>query len=147
MSWRRQAVVTSLEFHPNLSEIVRVLNRIRGLTDRDVARLAGAWRDSSYLAVARDHALAPDSPLVIDVLHAFDCVDAVFDGELGAREVPDAAMASESFTTALKPQVVSNALKAIRDALAAAYARPILSRAEYLGLMGPWRGVFPAERP
>jgi hypothetical protein len=145
MSWRRPAVVTSLEVHPNLGEIVRVLNRIRQLTDRDVARLAGAWRDSSYLAMARDHALAPDSPLVIDVLHAFDCVDAVFDGDLAARELPDAVMTGECFATALKPQVVSNALKAIRDALAAAYARPILSRTEYLGLMRPWRGVFPAE--
>ena len=34
------------------------------------------------------------------------------------------------------------ALKAVRDALAGAYARPVLSRAEHAALLRPWRAVY-----
>ena len=142
MSWRRRPVVTSLELHPNRPEIMAILARIPELSDRDVARLATGWRDTAYLASARDHALAPDAPLVLDVLNAFDLVDEIFDEELTFET--DAAPSGDSFATALKPQVVNVALKAVRDAIAAAYARPVLSRAEYIGLLTPWRQVFPA---
>lgn len=144
MPWRRRPVVTSLEEHPNRPEIMSILARVPELSDRDVARLAGGWRDTAYLASARDHALCPDSPLVLDVLNAFDLVDEIFDEELSGSAVYDSSPGGESFATALKPQVVNVALKAVRDAIAAAYARPVLSRAEYVGLLTPWRQVFPA---
>jgi hypothetical protein len=115
--------VTSLDLHPNLAEILGILTRVPQLTDREVTGLAHAWRDTTYLSLARDHALRPDSPLVIDVLAAFGRVDTVFDEELTG-------------------DAVTVALKAVRDALAAAYAKPVLARAEYTALMSPWRRVF-----
>jgi hypothetical protein len=126
MSWRsprRSTSVTSLDLHPNLAEILGILTRVPQLTDREVTGLAHAWRDTTYLSLARDHALRPDSPLVIDVLAAFGRVDTVFDEELTG-------------------DAVTVALKAVRDALAAAYAKPVLARAEYAALMSPWRRVF-----
>jgi hypothetical protein len=145
MSWRRRLqapAVTSLDLHPNLAEILAVLSQVPRLTERDIAELAAAWRDTTYLSVARDHALAPDSPLVVEVLAAFERVDAVFREELSASD--DALFAHGSGAT-VKPHVVSTALKAVRDALAAAYARPVLARAEHTALMAPWRRVVAAN--
>ncbi len=45
----------------------------------------------------------------------------------------------------VEPRVTLLALKAVRDAIAAAYARPILSRSEHLALLRPWREVYPAS--
>jgi hypothetical protein len=129
------------------------------LTDSEISRLARGWRDNSFLAGARDHALSPDSPLIIDLLAAFDRIDAVFFGELddGGLDGADAAGAdldeveldsgSPTHGTTLKPQLINTALKAIRDGLAAAYARPILGRAEYIALIGPWRRALPLVDP
>ncbi|MDQ1487355.1 MAG: hypothetical protein QOJ62_3048 [Actinomycetota bacterium] len=158
MAWRRRTVVTSLDVHPNLAEILGILSQVPQLTDRDMAGLAGVWRDTASLASARDRALRPDAPLVVEVLAAFDRVDAVFDAELSAIDdwADDSYGTAASpggdhnghigdvFSATLKPHVVNNALKAVRDALAAAYARPVISRAEHAGLIGPWRHVFPA---
>src|SRR5205085_8858695 len=94
-----------------------------------------------YLSTARDHALAPDSPLILDVLAAFERVDAVFNDELCGTWIDG----SDGLDTAVKPKVIGVALKAVRDTLAAAYAKPALSRSEYAALMMPWRRVFPAE--
>ena len=157
MSWRRRTVVTSLDVHPNLAEILGILSRVPQLTDREMAGLAGAWRDTTPLASARDHALRPDTPLVVEVLAAFDRVDAVFDAELaaiddwandnsGSAGSDHEARIGDLFSATLKPQVLNTALKAVRDALAAAYARPVIRHAEYAGLIGPWRRVFPADR-
>ena len=49
-------------------------------------------------------------------------------------------LGDDGAATAVKPQVVKHALKAVRDAVAAVYARPVLSRAEYPALIGPWTG-------
>jgi hypothetical protein len=123
--------LTSLDEHPNLCEILDILGRVPRLTEREIARLARGWRDNTFLAEARHRALSPDSPLVIDVLAAFDRVDAVFFDDLDD---------SSEGTLPL----VNTALKAIRDALAAAYARPVLTRAEYIALIGPWRRTLPS---
>ncbi|MBX6372100.1 MAG: hypothetical protein IRZ02_07580, partial [Acidothermus sp.] len=42
----------------------------------------------------------------------------------------------------LHPTIVETGLKAVRDALAAAYARPVLRPREYLALLTPWRRVI-----
>jgi hypothetical protein len=140
---RRRLVLTSLDEHPNLHEILGILAQVPRLTERQISRLAHGWRDNTFLAGARDHALSPDAPLIVDVLAAFDRADAVFFDDLGDDE-PEGQVV-DAAGTALKPHLVNTALKAIRDALAAAYARPILSRAEYVALMGPWRCTFPAD--
>jgi hypothetical protein len=44
------------------------------------------------------------------------------------------------------PPVTALALKAVRDAVAAAYARPVLDLEEHALLVGPWRSVFPQAR-
>jgi hypothetical protein len=139
-----------LEEHPNVREILGIVERVPYLTERETARLARGWRDNIFLAGARDHALSPGSPLIIDVLAMFDEVDVAFfaspgvgmagdDDDSGVDTAP-----AEVVTTAL-PAQVTLASKAIRDALAAAYAKPVLSRAEYVALIGPWRRTFPAD--
>jgi hypothetical protein len=145
MSLRRQLkarAITSLDLHPNLAEILAVLSQVPQLTERDIAGLAAAWRDTTYLSIARHHALAPDSPLVVEVLAAFERVDAVFRDELSAS---DDALVAHAAGATVKPQVVTIALKAVRDAVAAAYARPVLARAEHAALMAPWRLVVAAN--
>lgn len=140
---RRRLVLTSLDEHPNLHEILGILAQVPRLTERQVSRLAHGWRDNTFLASARDHALSPDSPLIVDVLAAFDRIDAMFFDDLGDDEAETQAIDVDC--SALKPHLVNTALKAVRDALAAAYARPILGRAEYVALIGPWRCTFPAD--
>jgi hypothetical protein len=127
----------SLDEHPNSHEVRSILSRVPTLTENEMARLAGGWRDNNFLAGAREHALSPDSPLIVEVLAAFDSIDddpASFD-----------TLASASSNTTLKAHVANIAGKAIRDAIAAAYARPILGRAEYIALIGPWRRAFPTD--
>ncbi len=143
MPWRRQRAsrwVTSLDLHPNLAEILGVLSQLPQLTTRDMTSLAQGWRDTSFLHSARAHALGPDTPLVLEVLARFEHVDRFFREELSLDFLGD-----DFAATAVKPQVVKHALHAVRDAIAAAYARPILSRAEYLALMKPWHRAFAAQ--
>jgi hypothetical protein len=142
MPWRRQRAgrwVSSLDLHPNLAESLGVLTQLPRLTGRDMASLAQGWRNTTFVHVARAHALGPDTPLVLEVLATFERVDQVFRNELSRG---DDFLGDDGGATAVKPQVVKLALHAVRDAVAAAYARPILSRAEYLALIGPWHRAF-----
>lgn len=135
MGWRR-SVITSLERHPNLPEILGVLAQLPHIADADLPRLAGAWRNTLSIAEARAKALEPDSPLVLDVLNAFEALADLFaDDVAGDRE----------FVT-VEPAVTVVALKAVRDAIAGAFARPILSRGAHAALLAPWRSVYPVPR-
>lgn len=129
----RRAVVDRLEDHPNLAEVLGVLAQLAHIADEDLPRLADAWTNTVAVAAARDTALSPDSPLVCEVLAAFDALGALFAEDL----------AGEASYLTVPPVVVSTALKAVRDAIAAAYARPVLSRAEHAALLAPWRAVYP----
>ena len=130
-----QGAPQSLEEHPNLTEILGVLAQLPHITDQQLAQLADAWHNTVYVADARSRALLPESPLVVEVLAAFDAVQALFTDDL----------AGESSVGTLDPKVTSVALKAVRDAVAAAYARPVLTRGEYAALMRAWRSVFPTQ--
>lgn len=125
--------VARLEEHPNLAEVLGVLAQLAHIGDDDVVALADSWVNSPSLSQARDRALSPDSPLVVEVLAAFDALSAVFADDL-VGEADYVVVASE---------VTVRALKAVRDAIAAAYARPVLSRTEHSALLRPWRSVFP----
>ena len=130
---KRSSTVERLEDHPNLAEVLGVLAQLAHITDADLPRLAAAWGNSAALSQARDRALSPDSPLVIEVLTAFEAVTALFDDDLRG----------EATWVSVDPAVTTTALKAIRDAIAAAYAKPKLSRSEHTSLMRPWRTVYP----
>jgi hypothetical protein len=128
-----QRRIERLDDHPNLRAILGVLARLAHIRDDDLIRLAAAWRNTPQIAAARDKALGPDSPLVVDVLTAFDAVSALYADDLaGARDY-----------VSVPTEVTTVALKAVRDAIAAAYARPILSRFEYAALTRAWRTVYP----
>jgi hypothetical protein len=133
MARRRIATIGSLDEHPNLSEILGVLAQLPHVGDVDLSGLAENWRNTVFLAEARARALDPDSPLVLEVLAAFEAVQALFADDV----------CGEAEYVSLDPEVASLALKAVRDAIAAAYAEPILSRAEHAALMAPWRSVYP----
>lgn len=122
-----------LEDHPNLPEVLGVLAQLPHIQDSDLPKLAAAWTNSPALAAARDAALAPDSPLVLEVLAAFEAVTALFADDLHG-DAP--YLTVDSRTT-------STALKAVRDAIAASYAEPVLPRADHELLMRPWRTVYP----
>jgi hypothetical protein len=130
---RRYSTVARLEDHPNLDEVLGVLAQLAHITDSDLPRLAEAWTNTVAVAEARSRALSPDSPLVCEVLAAFEAVGALFADDL-IGEAPYLVVEAET---------ASIALKAVRDAIAAAYARPVLARSEYVALMLPWRTVFP----
>jgi hypothetical protein len=132
---RTTGAIECLAAHPNAAEIMAVLNRLPHIADHELPELATAWRNTAPLAEARAKALTPDSPLVVEVLAAFEAVQSLF-----AEDV----RGDEPYVT-VDPQVTTVALKAIRDAIAAAYARPILSRAEHQGLTRAWRTVFPVD--
>ncbi|MDT7547685.1 MAG: hypothetical protein QOE84_79 [Actinomycetota bacterium] len=131
---RRTSTISVLEEHPNLAEILGVLAQLAHIRDADIPRLADAWHNTVAVAEARDRALSPDSPLVLEALAAFEALGALFDDDLRG-EAAYVTVASDVTTTALK---------AVRDAIAASYAKPILSRAEYSALMRAWRVVYPA---
>lgn len=126
-------MISTLEAHPNLAEVLGVLAQLPHVADRDLAPLAEAWANNPAVAAARDKALSPDSPLVIEVLAAFEAITALFEDDL----------VGEAAYVTVDPSVTGTALKAVRDAVAAAYAQPVLSRAEHALLMQPWRAVFP----
>ncbi|MCU1692159.1 MAG: hypothetical protein JWM64_1250 [Frankiales bacterium] len=131
---RRTAYVRTLEEHPNLPEVLGVLAQLAHVTDADLVRLSDAWVNTVAVAEARDHALSPDSPLVCEVLAAFEAVQALF---------ADDVRGEASYVT-VDAQVAVRALKAVRDAIAAAYARPVLARGEHAALLRPWRTVYAA---
>lgn len=126
-------VYHSLVEHPNAPVVRDVLTRIAQITDSDLTRLAACWRDSLDIASARAAALAVDGPLVLEALAAFDAVSEVFADDLNG----------EPWAAPLQRSVVRLALKAVRDAIAAAYARPVLHPRQYVALMTPWLTVFP----
>jgi hypothetical protein len=129
---RRYSTVARLEEHPNLDEVLGVLAQLAHITDADLPRLAQAWTNTVAVAEARSRALSPDSPLVCEVLAAFEAVGALFADDL----------LGEAPYLVVRADVASIALKAVRDAIAAVYARPVLARSEYTALMAPWRSVF-----
>lgn len=129
----RHLQITHLEEHPNLEEILGVLAQLAHVGDDHLVALARSWRNTGHVAEARRRALSPDAPLVVEVLAAFDALSALFADDLAGG--PDYVR--------IRPEVTTTALKAVRDAIAAAYARPILSRGQYVGLMGAWRAVYP----
>ena len=130
----RATVVQRLEEHPNLTAVLGVLAQLAHVGDDDLPRLAQGWVNSPSIAAARDRALSPDSPLVVEVLAAFDAVTALFADDL----------VGEAAYVTVDPRVTVLALKAVRDAIAAVYARPVLSRNEYAALMRPWLAVYPS---
>lgn len=130
---RRQVVIDRLEEHPNLAEVLGVLAQLSHVTDEDLRRLAAGWTNTVAVAAARDTALSPDSPLVCEVLAAFDALSALYADDL----------AGEADYLTVPADVVTTALKAVRDAIAAAYARPVLTRGEHAALIAPWRAVYP----
>lgn len=132
---RHRRAVARLEEHPNLSEVVGILAQLAHITDEDLPQLAAAWCNSPSLAIARDRALGPDSPLIVEVLAAFEALGALFADDV----------VGEASYVAVEPAVAIRALKAVRDAIAAAYARPALSRQDYAALMRPWRLVYPQQ--
>ena len=129
---RHTATVTRLEEHPNLAEVLGVLAQLAHVGDEHLVGLSDAWVNSPAIAEARDRALAPDSPLVVEVLAAFDALTALFADDLSG----------EADYVVIDSAVTVRALKAVRDAIAAVYARPILAKTDYAALMRPWRAVF-----
>jgi len=126
--------VAQLADHPNLAEVLGILAQLAHVDDAALPLLAQGWVNTPALAQARDRALAPDSPLVLEVLGAFDALAALFADDL----------AGEAAYLTVDRSVTRLALKAVRDAIAAAYARPVLSRREHEALLRPWRAVYPA---
>ena len=135
MGRRRTAVIEMLDEHPNLPEILGVLAQLPHITDADLERLADAWHNTVSLAEARARALDPDCPLILEVLAAFEAVQSLFAEDLEGND---------DFAN-VDAEIATVALKAIRDAIAAAYARPVLSRNEHMGLMAAWRAVYPTD--
>jgi hypothetical protein len=124
--------VEHLEQHPNLGEILGVLSQVTQVDDRSMAALADSWCNTPRVAAARDRALSPDSPLVLEVLAAFDALGALYADDL-----------TGNYDYVTLPTATTEAgLRAVRDAVAAAYARPVLSRRDYKLLIRPWRQVF-----
>ena len=127
--------ILTLDEHPNLSEVLAVLAQLAHIGDAELPALADAWTNNGPVAAARDKALAPDSPLVLEVLNAFEAVQELFHDDV----------AGEAAYVTVDPSTTITALKAVRDAIAGAYARPVLSKAEHAALMAPWTTVFPAR--
>lgn len=129
----RRGTIGRLEDHPNLGEVLGVLAQLAHITDAELPLLAGAWVNTAQVAQARDKALSPDSPLVLEVLAAFEAVADLFADDLRG----------EAAYVTVDPGVTGTALKAVRDAIAAAYAQPILTKGEYALLLRPWRAIYP----
>lgn len=124
--------ITSLDDHPNADEIVDVLARMVDLSDEQITRLAAAWRNDEHVAAARSTALSPDSPLVLEALASFDSLAFLYADDL----------AGTADYVHVPAPVTALALKAVRDAIAAAYAKPVLSAEAHRLLQAPWRAVF-----
>ncbi|MQA85608.1 MAG: hypothetical protein GEV03_13510 [Streptosporangiales bacterium] len=131
----RRMKISALEEHPNIPEINGILARLPSIDDAQLVRLAAAWRNTPHIASARSRALAPDAPLILEVLQAFEHVTALF-----LEEIEGSAP-----YVRVTPQTALTALKAVRDALAAAFAQPLLTWREYEALIAPWRQVYPVD--
>jgi hypothetical protein len=127
--------IARLEDHPNLSEVLGVLAQLAHIRDSDLPLLAEAWTNNTMTAGARDRALSPDSPLVLEVLSAFEAVAALFQDDLEG----------EAAYVTVDPAVTTKALKAVRDAICGSYGRPVLTKAEHAALLRPWRAVYPVQ--
>jgi len=119
----RSRRIERLEDHPNLRGILAILAQLVHTSDDELIQLATHWSNSPQLAVARDKALSPDAPLVVEVLAAFDALSAIYADDLAGAEY-----------VTLAPTITASALRAI------------LSRSEYGALMRPWRVVYPRAR-
>lgn len=136
MSHRRTTTtVESLDVHPNAAEVRGILAALPSMSDDALPLLAAAWRNTTLLAEARRRALEPDSPLVVEVLACFETVQSLFADDLRG---------DEDYLT-VDPETTATALKAVRDAIAAAYARPVLTETEHAALMRAWRNVYPTD--
>jgi hypothetical protein len=135
MARRKCGTIVSLDEHPNLPEILGVLAQLPHISDTELRRLADSWHNTVFLAEARARSLDTDTPLILEVLAAFEAVQSLFADDV----------TGEADYVGVEPEVASIALKAIRDAIAAAYARPVLSRGEHSALLGAWRAVFPTD--
>jgi hypothetical protein len=133
---RTSVVISSVDAHPNALEILSMSSQLPHITDPDLSRLAAAWHNTTMLAEARRRALEPDAPLVLEALAKFETVQVLFAEEIRG---------DQDYLT-ISPEVAVIALKSIRDAIAAAYARPILSSAEHTALTRAWREVYPTDR-
>jgi hypothetical protein len=127
--------IGTLDTHPNAEEIRGILSRLPCITDSELSALAAAWHNTTLLAEARRRALEPDSPLVVEVLSWFDRLQELFVDELRG----------EADYVEIEPEVASTALKAVRDAIAAAYDHPILTAGEHAALMKAWRSVYATD--
>ncbi len=136
MAARATRPIRQLAEHPDQAEIVGMLAQVPHVSDDELRRLAAAWSNTVPLADARRRALSPDSPLVIDVLAAFDTIAALYEDDLDGSTGPGG----------VEPAVVVTALRAMRDAVAGAYARPALGRGDHQCLTRAWRSVFPRGR-
>src|SRR5687767_5024234 len=76
------ARVDTLAEHPNADEILGVLARMVQLSDEQLSSLALGWHDNPLTAAARSRALEPDSPLVLEVLSAFDSLAYLYEDDL-----------------------------------------------------------------
>lgn len=123
--------VTELVRHPNLEEITGIVGQIPLLGTDDLYLLGEVWANTAEVANARSRALGPECPLVVDVLRTFESISRSFHEPVADTEDPEQA---------------GNGLKALRDAVAGAFARPSLTRREYKVLLRPWRTAFPAPR-
>ena len=130
---RRTPVIQRLAEHPNLPEVLAILAQLALVRDEELPLLARAWSNNAAVAAARSRALDPDAPLVVEALAAFDALGALFYDDLRG-EAPFLTVDSATTTTALK---------AVRDAIAAAYAQPVLTATEHSALLAPWRSVYP----
>jgi hypothetical protein len=128
--------INRLEDHPNLRGILTILAQLVHASDTEIGHLAAIWRNTPRLAAARDKALSPDTPLVVEVLASFDALSAIYADDLAGVD---------DYVT-VDPSITATALKAVRDAIAAAYAKPVLTRPEYTALIRPWRTVYPRGR-
>ena len=128
----RRAPIGCLDEHPNAPEIISMIARLPHIADSELPMLAREWTNTMTVAEARSRALQPDSPLIFEVLATFDAVQALWADDLGGR-------------TELDPVMVSVALKAVRDAIAGAYAKPAIGRNAYTALLKPWRATYPTD--
>jgi hypothetical protein len=132
---RTTTPIGTLDAHPNVDEVRGILSRLPCIADGELPLLAEAWHNTTMLAESRRRSLEPDSPLVVEVLACFETVQSLFADELRG---------GADYLT-VDPDITSTALKAVRDAIAAAYARPILTAAEHAALMKAWRSVYPTD--
>ncbi len=134
----RRTVIGRLEEHPNLDEVLGVLAQLAHVRDTDLPRLAERWTNDAYVATARDKALSPESPLVCEVLSAFEAVSALFADDVRGEQP----------YVVVDPATSVTALKAVRDAIAGAYARPCSPAASTPRCCGRGgRCTRPAARP